>query len=127
VPPDESSAAFPPTPSRSSNTISGIGSSRRPFQSPLWPGFRTVLQPSTSSSKKKGVYMHAVLHSKSNRGENEKNACMDPGKPNFENRWSNLYFITETTANHPFILAAVKQCIGEDYIVDERRIWNQRK
>ena len=68
VPPDESSAAVPSTPSRSSNTLSGIGSSQRSFQSPLWPGLRTVLQPSTSSSKKKGAYTLKVTVA-----ENEKN------------------------------------------------------
>ena len=78
VPPDELSAAVPPTPSRSSNTLSGIGSSRRPLQSPLWPGFRTVLQSSTSSSKKKE---YSVLHSKSTVARMKR---MDPGKPNFE-------------------------------------------
>ena len=42
---------------------------------------------------------------------------MDPGKPNFETVDQIYILLTEITANHSFILAAVKQCIGEDYIV----------
>ena len=40
-----------------------------------------------------------------------------PVNRNFETVDQIYISLTESNANHPYILAAVKQCIGEDYVV----------
>lgn len=90
--------------------VHGIGPTRdrRVTQGIQWPGFRSVVHQS-APREKRGVYSLKVVAARFTR--------TDGGKPQFEKLDQIYVSITEATANQPFILAAIHEHLGDDYIV----------
>ena len=96
------------------NTVSGLGPSRHATQGSAgtakWSGFNSVVHTSVRpTAKKKDTYTLKVVVASLRR--------TDGDKPHFDVVDTIYVAITEATANQPFILAAVKDNVGDEQVI----------